>query len=114
LLGNSWQTAFCTDLMCITNSYTASRLVSVLARETFLLEDLMIIMNKFVLGHVACTVNLAKMVLIFPPMFWSMSSWGILMIFPFFYASIALYIVKFIVDFLYIRRLGDVVLYGYN
>ncbi|KAJ9601661.1 hypothetical protein L9F63_000194, partial [Diploptera punctata] len=30
--------------------------------------------------HVACTVNLAKMVLIFPPMFWSslvpMSSWA--------------------------------------
>ncbi|KAJ9575175.1 hypothetical protein L9F63_025873, partial [Diploptera punctata] len=31
---------------------------------------IIIIMNKFVLGHVACTVNLAKMVLIFPPMFW--------------------------------------------
>ncbi|KAJ9575855.1 hypothetical protein L9F63_007313, partial [Diploptera punctata] len=30
---------------------------------------IIIIMNRFVLGHVACTVNLAKMVLIFPPMF---------------------------------------------
>ncbi|KAJ9578913.1 hypothetical protein L9F63_004870, partial [Diploptera punctata] len=35
--------------------------------------------SSSMMGHVACTVNLAKMVLIFPPMFWSslvpMSSW---------------------------------------
>ncbi|KAJ9581398.1 hypothetical protein L9F63_023425, partial [Diploptera punctata] len=46
-------------------------LLSDMCHSSSKLSSFIIIMNKFVLGHVACTVNLAKMVLIFPPMFWS-------------------------------------------
>ncbi|KAJ9598526.1 hypothetical protein L9F63_010797, partial [Diploptera punctata] len=61
----------------------ASSTISIKLDGELFIIIIIIIMNKFILGHVACTVNLAKMVLIFPPMFWSslvpMSSWDLIL-----------------------------------
>ncbi|KAJ9594727.1 hypothetical protein L9F63_013975, partial [Diploptera punctata] len=48
-----------------------------------------LLMFLFHFGHVVCTVNLAKMILIFPPMFWSsLVPCPVGMIFPFFLLQI--------------------------